>query len=92
MIKTIKKIGAGIGAFALTLGLGVSNAFAAESAELSELLGSTTPAYLNDNLGTILTWFGVVFGFTLLITIVLGALGRARRQVGGAVGGGRRRR
>lgn len=92
MKKKFNKIIASIGTLGLMLGLGIQNALAAENADLAEVLGTTTPAFLNDNMGIVLKWIAVVFGFTILITIVIAALNRATRQVGGAISGGRRRR
>jgi len=84
-----KKIGVGLmGLLGL---LGAKATMAAADADLTAAFASGTAA-LTDNKGAVLSWIAGVFGVVILITIVVGALSRARRQIGGAVGGGKRRR
>jgi len=85
----LKKIS--IGVMSLLALFGVKSAYAAADADLTAALASST-LVLTDNKGQILTWLVALFGVVILITIVIGALSRARRQIGGAVGGGKKRR
>ena len=87
-----KKIWVGVASFLGLLGLVATKAVhAAADADLTAAFATGTAA-LTDNKGAVLTWIVGVFGVVILITIVIAALSRARRQVGGAIGGGRRRR
>ena len=87
--NNLKKIGVGLmGLFGMISATAVK---AAEDTDLTSALASSS-AFLTDNKGAVLGWFATIFGFVILVVIVIGLLGRARRQVGGAVGGGRRRR
>lgn len=89
MMKMIKKLAVGVAALG---GLVVGGlAKAAADSDLTTAFASST-ASLTDNKGAVLSWIAGVFGVVILITIVVAALSRARRQVGGAIGGGRRRR
>lgn len=87
--NNLKKIGVGLmGLFGMIM---ATTAKAAADADLTAALASSS-AVLTDNKAEVLAWFATIFGFVILVVIVIGLLGRARRQVGGAVGGGRRRR
>lgn len=71
--------------------VGTHIAKAAEDAILTTGKASTT-AWLSDNGAVIGGWLVAVFLFVIGIVVLIGLLTRSRRQIGGAVGGGKRRR
>jgi len=87
-----KKLAMFVGVGAAGLSLLVTKAVhAAADTDLVATYASGT-AYMTDNKGASLGWIAGVFGFVLIVTIVTASFARARRNVGGAIGGGKRRR
>lgn len=89
MIKYLKKIG--IAALAVFGMVSAASVKAAADTDLESALATTT-AYIVDNKGIILGMLVSIFGVTIVVTIINGLLSRGRRQIGAAVGGGRRRK
>ena len=91
-MNIMKKIkGVGIAAMGVLSFVVANVIYAAEDPALVSGFASST-ALIEDNKLPVIGWIAAVFGFVIIITIITAALSRARRQIGGAVGGGRRRR